>query len=143
MEQQPLDLTSLGRSDLLILLEKVVSENERANTLASEAQVAIQAAYVERNACVIAMAKMALTLGWGAGVKRDREAEEGFQFIVYIDFPTGQGSWHITDADFPATRGLPVYEKPWDGHTTHSKYERLKALEAPKNLQAQHPRSNE
>lgn len=44
---------------------------------------------------------------------------------VLIDTPEGQLSWHYHEDDAHLFAGLPKYEKPWDGHTTAEKYERL------------------
>ena len=37
-------------------------------------------------------------------------------------------SWHFHDDDAHLFEGMLPYEKPWDGHTTEQKYERLQAL---------------
>lgn len=55
-------------------------------------------------------------------------------FIVYVNGPTGQMSWHLYPEDldlFPAgvVERMPSWE--WDGHTTEEKYRRLAALTAP------------
>lgn len=47
---------------------------------------------------------------------------------VFIDTPLGQMSWHFHDDDAHLFEGMLPYEKPWDGHTTEQKYERLQAL---------------
>lgn len=47
---------------------------------------------------------------------------------VFIDTPAGQMSWHFHDDDASLFEALPPYEKPWDGHTTDEKYDRLRLL---------------
>lgn len=90
-------------------------------------------AYAERNKCIMGMAKMALDLGYtaGLGMHEDKPGElwdDDWRHIVFIDLPTGQVSWHIHDSEVPLFNFLPVYEGVWDGHTTGEKYERLMEL---------------
>lgn len=46
--------------------------------------------------------------------------------ILYITFPTGQCTWHLSDNDLELFGHVrtDVYET-WDGHTTYEKYERI------------------
>jgi len=51
-------------------------------------------------------------------------------WIVYLETPKGQLSWHIPDLDlflFEGVRRMETYI--WDGHTTEEKYQRLLQLE--------------
>lgn len=83
------------------------------------------AVYTERNRVVAALARL-----FPSGLARtdipgwDPEWNE----CVYIDLPTGQVSWHYHYRDAYLFAGLPLYEKPWDGHTTEEKYRRLAAM---------------
>lgn len=90
------------------------------------------AAYDERNRCVAALARMAMLLGWPCGLARhpddDASWDREWMTIVFIDFPTGQASWHVHDRDVPLFDGLTVYAREWDGHTTLEKYARLANL---------------
>ena len=90
-------------------------------------EVSRDAVYTERNKIVAVLAAMfpsgiARTdiLGW----------EPEWHGCVYIDFPTGQVSWHYHDRDAHLFAHLPAYVKGWDGHTTDEKYERLAAFVA-------------
>jgi hypothetical protein len=47
---------------------------------------------------------------------------------VFIDTPAGQMSWHYHDRESAMFADLPPYTKPWDGHTTEEKYQRLAKL---------------
>lgn len=50
--------------------------------------------------------------------------------VVYVETPSGQMSWHIHPDDedlFPNLQRCATYE--WDGHTTETKYERMKELQ--------------
>lgn len=89
-------------------------------------------AYSERNKVVAAFAKLALALGFRAGVGyhplTDTAWEADWRTIVFIDLPTGQVSWHFHDSEKPLLAGLPAYAEAWDGHTTPQKYARLEAL---------------
>lgn len=58
------------------------------------------------------------------------DAEPGFEWIVFIETPEGQLSWHLHDSELPWFEHCPR-QKPgewWDGHTTDEKYGRLLSL---------------
>lgn len=90
-----------------------------------EVDAARDAAYAERNQIVAALAKV-----FSAGITRT--AIEGWDpewhNCVYIDLPTGQVSWHYHDRESHLFNHLPAYTRPWDGHSTAEKYQRLAAL---------------
>ena len=75
-------------------------------------------AYLDRNLCVQIMVKMAMKLGYSAGIKDDPEWP-----ILYIDLPTGQVSWHIPKKDI--LTDFQEYNGKWDGHDLHEKRRRL------------------
>lgn len=82
-------------------------------------------AYHERNQCVAALARL-----FPSGIARTDIPGwlPEWHGCVYIDLPTGQVSWHYHDREAHLFAGLPVYDKPWDGHDTPEKYRRLLAL---------------
>lgn len=86
-------------------------------------------AYRERNMLVCALTKL-----FPAYLARHDEKDMGWErdwmWIVYIDLPTGQVSWHLHDSDVAMFRHLKVQENKWDGHNTQRKYEHVAALEA-------------
>ncbi len=86
-------------------------------------------AYLERNKCVVLIANMALALGYNAGRAEhdpnDKEWEDDWRTVVYIDLPSGQISWHFHDSQFDLVAGLPIYDGVWDGHSTELKYQRV------------------
>ena len=75
-------------------------------------------AYLDRNLCVQALAKMAQKLGFNTGIKEDPEWP-----VLYIDLPTGQVSWHIREKELLID--LPEYNGKWDGHDLQEKRRRL------------------
>ena len=77
-------------------------------------------AYLDRNLCVQIMVKMAMKLGYSAGIKDDPEWP-----ILYLDLPTGQVSWHIPKKEIACN--FPEYQGQWDGHDLETKRNRLKA----------------
>lgn len=79
-------------------------------------------AYAERNKVVAALASV-----FPAYRYRNPEDEPGW-FVVGIDLPTGQATWHFRDDELPLVEHLPETEVSWDGHTTAEKYERLRDL---------------
>ena len=49
--------------------------------------------------------------------------------ILFINFPTGQATWHISPDDVSLFNHVPVtWEDEWDGHTTEEKYRRIQNL---------------
>lgn len=89
-------------------------------------------AYAERNQAVALLAKLALRLGWRAGLRfhpeEDTAWEPDWRTIVFIDLPTGQVSWHFHDSERHLLEGLPLYPELWDGHDTPEKYRRVNAV---------------
>jgi hypothetical protein len=83
------------------------------------------AAYAERNQLVAVLARL-----FPSGIRRTAIEgwSEDWHNCVYIDLPTGQASWHYHDREAALFADLPVYTKPWDGHTSEEKYRRLGAL---------------
>lgn len=103
-------------------------------------------AYLERNRCVALIARMALAMGWRAGVART--AIEGWSKdwhgCVYVDLPTGQTSWHFHDSQAHLFEGLPAYPEAWDGHDTPEKYRRVGlAFKAGRPLRDHRPSSGD
>lgn len=88
----------------------------------------IDAAYLERNQVVAALAS-----AFPSGIARTAIPgwDEEWHGCVYIDLPTGQASWHYHESQAHLFAHLSPYTKPWDGHTTDEKYERLAALANP------------
>ena len=54
------------------------------------------------------------------------ETDSDMWWVVYVDHPCGQLSWHIKDEDFHLFSRLGYIRDYWDGHTTENKYERIK-----------------
>lgn len=85
-------------------------------------------AYHERDKLVAALSKM-----FPASLERhpaEEEWEDDWRWIVFVELPTGQATWHIHDSELPMFKHL-LRETGlrWDGHTTDEKYQRLAALE--------------
>lgn len=72
----------------------------------------VQELYARRNQSILVALGSAAMLGWECGVGID--PQEPDWPVVYIQLPTGQVSWHITS-----------YDKPYDGHSTEEKYQRI------------------
>jgi len=58
------------------------------------------------------------------------DAEPGFNWIVYVDTPEGQLSWHVADHEIDGffSHLKKIHVQSWDGHSTEEKYRRLLAL---------------
>lgn len=86
-------------------------------------------AYKERDMLVCALSKL-FPAYLARHNEEDTKWENDWRWIVYIDLPTGQVSWHIHDSEREMFNHLEVKENNWDGHNTERKYERLTALQA-------------
>ena len=71
--------------------------------------------YDVRNLIVMQAVATAMAAEIPAGFRIDSNEPEWP--VAYIELPTGQVSWH-----------LPQHVKPYDGHTTEEKYERIRRL---------------
>lgn len=80
-------------------------------------------AYKDRYRLVLAAMHFATLAGLETGIALDQSEPEWP--VIYIELPTGQVSWH-----------MPQHAKPWDGHTTETKYERIRAYEPDDNQPA-------
>lgn len=85
-------------------------------------------AYHERDMLVCALSK--LFPSYLARHDEKEEWEDDWRWIVYIEIPTGQVSWHIHDSEIEMFDHLEVKENNWDGHNTERKYQRLSKLQA-------------
>ena len=86
-------------------------------------------AYAERNQLVRALSKC-----FPAWLERhpdeDVEWEDDWRWIVFIQAPAGQMSWHIHDSELYWFSRLERRDgNSWDGHTTEEKYKRLADIE--------------
>ena len=88
----------------------------------------LNAVYNERNQLVAALSKL-----MPASLERHPENEQwedDWRWIVFIDSPDGQLSWHIHDSDLPLFHHLTKNQgRIWDGHSTEEKYKRLAKLD--------------
>jgi hypothetical protein len=86
--------------------------------------VAKNGAYCERNTLLSALTRL-----YPASLELNPEREPGWDWILFIEMPTGQGTWHVHNADLDLFLHLPRnLGRVWDGHTTPQKYERVLAL---------------
>jgi hypothetical protein len=104
-----------------------IEEGKAVQRWAFDMEQRKDAAYLERNQVVAALAKC-----FPSGIARTAIEgwSEDWHGCVYIDLPTGQASWHFHDSHAYLFVGLPAYTGTWDGHDTPEKYRRLAAIEA-------------
>jgi len=81
-------------------------------------------AYAERNKLVALISKIFPSC-LGRHEDEDLSWEDDWRWIVYVNLPTGQCSWHIHDSDLPLFSHLEQQDVKWDGHTTEEKYRRV------------------
>ncbi len=91
------------------------------------------AAYVERNRLVAALARLVISIGGSAWLADHRDVpgedwDPEWRTVVFIEGPIGQLSWHLHDSDVPLFDGLPRGANTWDGHTTDEKYARVSQI---------------
>jgi hypothetical protein len=87
-------------------------------------------AYRERNRLVALLAAL-----FPSSLERhdenDKTWEDDWRWIVFIDLPTGQCTWHIHDSELPLFAHVDRLKGwVWDNHTTDDKYARVAALAA-------------
>lgn len=59
----------------------------------------------------------------------DKAWDDDWRWIVFVELPNGQATWHIQDRELPWFSHLERRtENVWDGHTTEEKYRRLALL---------------
>ena len=83
-------------------------------------------AYHERDQLVALLANL-----FPSSLERHPDAdttwEEDWRWLVFVDLPTGQCSWHIHDSELPWFDHVPGPSGwEWDGHTTKEKYTRIR-----------------
>ncbi len=87
-------------------------------------------AYDERNRLVAVLAAL-----YPSSLERhpdeDTTWESDWRWIVFVDLPTGQATWHIHDSHLPLFDHVPSFAgRKWDGHNTEAKYKRIEAMAA-------------
>lgn len=84
---------------------------------------AVAGVYRERARLVAALARL-----YPASLER-ADPSPGFEWVVYVDLPTGQASWHVSDDDLDLFDGTPRGQgRKWDGHDDAEKHRRVDAL---------------
>ena len=116
--------TGLAERDRDAALAKLSTAESEAARL----REAKDGAYRERDQLVCALSKV-----FPSRLERhpdsDKAWDDDWRWIVFVDLPTGQASWHIHDTELEWFSHLSVRSgNSWDGHTTEEKYRRLAAL---------------
>lgn len=105
-----------------------LTERDAALAKLAEMEKQKNMVYHERDQLVAALAKQ-----FPASLERHPEHEtwdDDWRWIIFIDLPTGQVSWHIHDSELLLFSHVPRRGWRWDGHSTEEKYRRLNALTA-------------
>ena len=120
----PSETVELLRSGIRGAITQTLAE-ERERVV--EAEESKNGAYKERDMLVCALSKL-FPAYLARHSEDDKDWEDDWRWIVYIDLPTGQVSWHIHDSERELFNHLELKENKWDGHNTQRKYERLLTL---------------
>lgn len=102
----------------------LTAEVERAYLAGEEGK---NGAYQERDMLVWALSKL-FPAHLARHSDEDKDWEDDWRWIVYVQLPTGQVSWHIHDSERDMFDHLKIEPNEWDGHNTERKYQRLQAL---------------
>jgi len=82
--------------------------------------------YLEREHCVIALARSAQANGYRVGFRDDPALPDPQSWpVLFIDLPTGQVSWHLSRIGREEAKDIGHYDGEWDGHDVEEKYRRL------------------
>lgn len=89
--------------------------------------------YRERAHLLALLAAVAMSDGRGEPMVHigETDPETPGWTVLTFEFPTGQASWHIAPDDvelFRHVRPTTEEDRPWDGHSTDTKYERIRSL---------------
>lgn len=107
-----LRLTSLTQSLAAEASAKLTSLEEdlvRIDQDNGRLRATTQSTYLERDACIGLLARLAVSLGMTAG-RIGSETEHGLEKRVVIDLPSGQVSWEYLEPEAHLFEWLPVYE---------------------------------
>lgn len=81
-------------------------------------------AYNERNRLVALLAKL-----YPSSLEIDDCEEPEWQWVVFINLPTGQASWHIHESElYLFSHVQRLNGTTWDGHSNQEKYRRIEQL---------------
>ncbi|AIZ01436.1 hypothetical protein CJY_0037 [Vibrio phage CJY] len=74
----------------------------------------INRAYAERALAISFLASAAIAAGWDVWRKKDERMQ---MWVLYVETPRGQVSWHFDDRDFHLIELVHVAEdREWNGH---------------------------
>lgn len=118
-------------ADVAMGLINLVTDKATAEDRAVAYEHISQLVYTERARLVAYLASV-----YPSRIGPDTADPTSSWYVVTIETPFGQMSWHISDEDrldrhlFDHVRPTLPGDPPWDGHTTEQKYERLEQLVA-------------
>ncbi|ASV42817.1 hypothetical protein [Vibrio phage JSF15] len=74
----------------------------------------VNRAYAERALAISFLASAAIAAGWDVWRKKDERMQ---MWVLYVETPQGQVSWHFDDRDFHLIELVHVAEdREWNGH---------------------------
>jgi uncharacterized coiled-coil protein SlyX len=126
------DATIASQAAQIERLRKAITDEDGEMEI-RRLRMQINDTYGERDRLVCALSKV-----FPSWLERhpltDTSWDDDWRWIVFINFPTGQGSWHIHESEHPWFSHLEFKAgNSWDGHTNDQKYDRLAALQPEKD----------
>lgn len=103
-----------------------MSDDDNLETQLAAAEEGKSQAYRERNMLVAALSR--LYPSYLMQHPDDPVWDRDWRWIVCIEAPVGQLTWHLHDSHLPMFNHLPEKANNWDGHSTEEKYARLAKL---------------
>ena len=112
----------------MLAAEAYISELEAVHSQTLKEKEALEAqknaVYAERDQ-LVSLATILYPSCLTRHQPEDDDWENDWRWVVIIELPTGQVSWHIHDSELPWFEHLPKDLYKWDGHSTQEKYERI------------------
>ena len=118
---------TLGTTVIALIAASMFMRITRLQREVQELIEAREGVYEERNQLALLCADLAHQLDMKVWTKPDKEASASYEWwVVYIQLPTGQVSWHVRDEEEIRAGVLPRdFQLPWDGHSSQVKRERI------------------
>lgn len=90
-----------------------------------ETDLSVEKVYAERDKVLVLLAKMAQEQGIPVGIAIDEDMPDVWKYVVVINLPTGQVSWHILEEELEWFTFLDNHDMDWEDPAYEEKYKRV------------------